>query len=207
MQDLGVLQGTVPGESVSAAMSKSVSAGGTVIGIAGASCSGKSTVAKAAAAILRARVYNLDDYWISGLTRPIVNGHPTYERPFLYDGNAMAADIRRAVSKEPGRPVVAEGFLLFLYPSLVSLCAPKAFIHVPDKIIAERRAARAWQRGEHPEGPNPHPAEIGWLAHGFEEWRRFGAKQKDIPGTVTLDGTLPVDDLARMIVTLAGPGR
>jgi uridine kinase len=86
-----------------------------LIGIAGPSCSGKSTVARQVADALSCTLLHLDGRWVSGALKPVVSGHRSYERPHQYDGASLLRDALEALGRNP--PVVIEGFLLFCYRS------------------------------------------------------------------------------------------
>jgi uridine kinase len=158
-----------------------------VLGLAGPSCSGKSTAARLVAEAAGARVFHLDAYWIPGSARPPVNGAPSYERPEQYGGQAMARDIMVYLAASPAAPVVAEGFLLFLYPDLLDLCGTRVFLKAGWQTVLARRAARAAVQGSAADGGKALRAEHAWLANGREEWLRFGAGQEAGEGVVSVD--------------------
>src|SRR3546814_11372068 len=79
-----------------------------VIGIAGPSCSGKSSLASLIAGRTVATHLCLDRFWIRKAPAVYRDGFRSFERPDLYDGKAMASAALTAA--ETG-PVVAEGFL------------------------------------------------------------------------------------------------
>jgi hypothetical protein len=160
-----------------------------VVGVAGPSASGKSTLAAGLAAALGARHLCLDDYFVPGAERPVVNGCPSFERPHQYDGARMALDV--AAARAVG-PVVAEGFLLFAYPALLAACDVRLFVQIGEAEVVARRAARRSVGGGKAER-----VERAFAAHGLEEWRRFGAGQASAEGVAVLDGTLPPEELLR----------
>lgn len=172
------------------------------LGIAGPSCSGKSTVARLVAETLGARLLSLDSYWISGSCRPSVNGHPSYERPHQYDGAALARDAAALLADGSGHPVVLEGFLLFLYPATREICAPQVFVQVCEPTLLARRAGRAASEGRILAGGKRATVEIAWLANGLDEWRTFGAQQATMPGMKVVEGSRPPEAVARDIVEL-----
>lgn len=153
------------------------------IGIAGPSASGKSNIARTIANQIGGRCFCLDDFFISGTRRHIVNGFPSFERPDQYDGAEMAVQVRDALKSGP---VVAEGFLLFKYPETLALCDHKYFIAVPSSVIVSRRTGRR-KIGS---GKAPQ-VEQAFDAHGIQEWEEFGASQSTIPGVVVVNGNLP----------------
>lgn len=156
------------------------------IAIAGPSCSGKSTLAGVLSASLGAERLCLDDFYLPGHPRRYVetgNGRMrSFEHPEAYDGAAL---LRRVAGME--RPVVAEGFLLLLYPGAVDAFDLRVFVDLPWDEILSRRAAR--------KGQNVAKVDASFAAVGRDEWELFGARQRDVEGTVVLDGRLPVADL------------
>lgn len=162
-----------------------------ILGIVGASCSGKSTVARLVAQATGAQLFHLDAYVIPGVDHPIVCGEPSYERPHQYDGARLAQDVAEFAGTHPDTPVVVEGFLLFCYPACLALCTTKIFLDAPHSALVARRQARAASgknpMGFHAGGAHDTAAERGWLANGLEEWARFGAIQATLPGVIRVD--------------------
>lgn len=173
-----------------------------IIGIAGPSCSGKTTVARLVAARLDAPLLHLDKHWVDGCEKPVVNGHPSYERPHQYDGKRL---MEAADALSPAHAyVVVEGFLLFAYPRAVQRCGVRILIDAPHAVLAERRSARS-ASGRYDgvwDGANAD-VDAGWCAHGKDEWERFGRQQDQVPGIVVLDGVRPPNELAASILKLA----
>ncbi len=161
------------------------------IGVAGPSCSGKSTVARILAQRLGARHLNLDAYYVRGHVLRFVEAGGesvrSFEHPEAYDGAALLADA----AAEPG-PVVAEGFLLLGYPGAADAFAHRFFVDLPWEEIRRRRAART--------GQTTSKADRSFDLLGESEWALFGAAQASLPGVTTLDGTLPPADLAERIL-------
>lgn len=158
-----------------------------VIGIAGPSSSGKSTLATRLASELDAAHLCLDDYFIPAAAREVVNGRPSFEQPSQYDGDLMAEEVSEACAKGP---VVAEGFLLFVYPALLNACHVRFLISLDDEAVVSRRKAR-----RHAGAGRSEKAERAFDAHGIQEWQRFGAPQSSLPGVIQLDGAMPPDQI------------
>lgn len=167
---------------------------GRIVGIAGPSCSGKTTVARGLAARMKARLLHLDRFWISGAHRPLVAGHESFERPDQYEGEAL---LRAALHAADEGDVVIEGFLLFTYPGILEACSSAFLLDVSHEELVRRRLGRAGEAGDDVAGEGRVPeADRGWHAHGREEWERFGAPQASLPGVVVLHPqttTDPVD--------------
>lgn len=155
-----------------------------LIGIAGPSCSGKTTIARLVAERLNAPVLHLDRYWIEGCEKPIVEGHPSYERPDQYDSHAMTLDVREAMRKHSA--VVTEGFLLFVDPWFARNCTTRIFLDVPHERLAARRRARHGLSVDDVPGGRAPEADAGWTAHGRSEWERFGAWQRDMDDAIVV---------------------
>lgn len=154
---------------------------GIQIGIAGPSCSGKSTVAELLAQHVELPLFHLDGRWVKGSPKAIVNGHKSFERPTHYNGDGLAEDLK----SHPH--FIAEGFLLFLYKDLLNIPF-KFFIDLPYEEQLARRLARASSRKDDRLGGVNDVAEIAWRHNGKEEWEAFGAKQKHIEDMVCLSG-------------------
>jgi hypothetical protein len=161
-----------------------------IVGIAGPSCSGKTTLAHLLGSALTAPVLHLDRHWIEGCEKPVVEGFPSYERPHQYDADALIAEIRAIRLRHP--IIVVEGFLLFHYQWFRDACARRVFLDVPHERLAVRRRARLGLAVDDVPGGRAPEADAGWSAHGRSEWLRFGAAQRDLPGmevvTRTEDG-------------------
>lgn len=166
-----------------------------VVGIAGPSCSGKTTVSEVLAKTIGAKVFHFDDYFCDEVPRAIVNGHESFERPELYDGVRMAADIAKHISEHPHTSVVAEGFMLFCYPELYKICDAHIFLHLDTETIMERRKARALERGYEALAGKQAKFERSFIANGIEEWNRFGLKQCFLPGVFFLSGMASPRDI------------
>lgn len=151
-----------------------------LLGIAGPSCSGKTTIARLLATSLGAPLLHLDRHWIIGCDKPLVAGHPTYERPDQYDADALRIETLEAMSRSS--IVVVEGFLLFGYPWFAENCTYRFLLDVPHHRLAVRRAARHGLSLDDVVGGREPEADAGWNAHGREEWERFGKPQRRLPG-------------------------
>lgn len=169
------------------------------IGIAGPSCSGKSTVARLLAATIGAPVMSLDDYYVKKHTRRYVmeGGERvrSYEHPGAYDGSLLLDWARSQAD------VVAEGFLLFRYPSSERVFDLRIFLDLPWDEIVRRRGER--------KGQNASRVQESFNRIGRSEWELYGARQRDFPGVVTLDAMRPVGDILTDCEALLGlgPGR
>ena len=145
------------------------------IGIAGPSCSGKTTLARQLVLALDGKLFSLDDYYVRGSMRK----YGTCERPENYDDGKLYAEIDAFAVEHPGRHIVVEGFLLFLYPRLVF--SHMFFIDIPDEIaVARRRARLSTADGK------AGSVEEAWFKTGLAEWKMYGAKQAQIPGIIHL---------------------
>lgn len=150
-----------------------------IVGISGASCSGKTSLAKAIAEMIGAPTLHLDQHFIAEADRPEVNGYPSFEQPHQYDAAALLEQVRETARQH--EHVVVEGFLLFTYPGFLEICDRKVHLDVPHDTLAERRARRNGATGD-VKGGRIKLADTAWAAHGREEWERFGAMQAALPG-------------------------
>lgn len=163
------------------------------IGISGPSCSGKSTVAEIIARRLEIPLFHLDDRWTKGAIKPIINGHKSYERPSLYDGDGLAKELSGKSR------FIAEGFLLFLYAGLLEI-PHRFFLDISYEEQLKRRIARAKARNHSHLGDVNDSAEVAWRHNGREEWEAFGERQRHIEGVVCLNGLDEPEELARLIL-------
>lgn len=175
-----------------------------LIGISGPSCSGKTTLAARIAAILGAPVLHLDRFFIEDASRPLVNGHPSFEQQHQYDGNALFDATVEAL--DVSAVVVVEGFLLFSYPGFTTLCDEMVHLDVPHEVLAARRHERAMAKAAASDvkGGRMKAADDGWSAHGEEEWLRHGAFQARIPGMQVvrpgITHAATQDEIARQLI-------
>lgn len=178
----------------------------TIIGVAGPSCSGKSTAAKTLAEIIGARVFHYDDYYMKNAPSVFVNGFKSFERPDLYDAAALAGDILRQARHEPGRPIVAEGFMLFAHNELrnAGFFDVKFFVNLDSDTVLRRRIQRRKERaiagGPLFDEGNQRKFEESFLANGIEEWEKFGAQQANLSDVVVLNGAEPTASIIDKIV-------
>ena len=148
---------------------------GLRIGLAGPSCSGKTTLAAQLATAMDGKVFSLDDYYVRGSMRK----YGTCERVENYDGCKLAAEIDAFSVEHPGQHIIVEGFLLFLYPCLVF--SHRFFIDIPDDVAIARRRARIGT-----DGGKADSVEEAWFKTGLAEWKMYGAGQAQIPGIIHL---------------------
>lgn len=144
------------------------------IAVAGASCSGKTTLAQAVADELGATLLRIDDYYraLDHLTyaeRCDVN----FDHPDAIDENQLVLDLRRLLAGqsilgprydftrhtrasegrviEPTEVVIVEGLFALAYPEVVSLCETRVFVHASEEICMARRLERdTTERGRTP---------------------------------------------------------
>lgn len=144
------------------------------IAVAGASCSGKTTLADRLAASLNATLVRIDDYY-----RPL--DHLTFEErcdvnfdhPNAIDSELLVAHFRALVAGEsiemprydftrhtrfpdtvtvtPGPVVLVEGIFALCYPELVEACPVRIFVDASEDVCLNRRVERdVAERGRTP---------------------------------------------------------
>lgn len=149
--------------------------GTVVIGVAGASCSGKTTLADSLASLLDANLLKIDDYYwpldhLSYDARCGLN----FDHPDRIDHHRLVQDVRDLVAGKtieaprydftrhtrfeethrfPPKPIlVIEGLFTFCYADLVDLCDVRIFVEASDAVCLERRLQRdVCERGRTPE--------------------------------------------------------
>jgi uridine kinase len=179
-----------------------------IIGIAGPSSSGKSSIAKLLAKQLDATILCLDEFYKKGYPDIYINHEGqsirTFERPEMYDGERMAQVIIELEEKGEvffqGIPqgkkeyelfhiikkdfLIVEGFLIYLYPSLLKLINHKYFIDIDEDEIMKRRLARGSLSSDE-----------FFVKIGMKEWVLFGEQQKHVDGVIVLDGKKSYQEL------------
>jgi len=135
------------------------------IAIAGASCSGKTTLAESISRTLGATLIRVDDYYrplddICYADRCRIN----FDHPDTIDHERLTADVRalldgQAVEApvydftrhtrfeytervEPNSVIIVEGLFALCYPALVELCDVRIFVEAPHEVCLERRIVR-----------------------------------------------------------------
>lgn len=163
--------------------------------IAGPSGSGKSTFAAELARRRGARHLTLDDYYIRGAKEyaRTANGPVrTFERPSLYDGARLAADICA-----PASGAVVEGFCLFAYPELLALDSIRFYIDVPFQVCLSRRMSRRPQRF----------SDKSFGLVGESENQTYVLPQRGLPGVEVIDGTASMEAMVRAAEAILGGNR
>lgn len=188
-----------------------------VIGIAGPSCSGKTTIAQLLADALDAQIISADLTYIRGSDRPLVEGedgvlYDSFERPELYDHERIAQLLTELSSKDSStitlldwetkenydvevsaqRPVIIEGFGLYTHERLASLISERYWIDVDITETIRRRLARGGRKSDHA---------YAQIARAEQKWIEG---QKDVPGVIVLDGTKPIDVLFNEVLMHSG---
>lgn len=117
-----------------------------IIGIAGGTCSGKSTLADLLVERWGATSICVDDFYRDWHTFPISYGYPDYERIEALDWDRVGAAIR-----ETGRDewVIVNGFLLLAHPATRELLDRSSFIDMDEEVLIERRMER--EEGDRPD--------------------------------------------------------
>ncbi len=144
------------------------------IAIAGASCSGKTTLARALAERLDATLVRVDDYYkpLDDLTYD-ERCDSNFDHPCTIDQDRLVADVRSLLVGEaiemprydftrhtrfaqgetvtPGRYVIVEGLFTLCYPALAEICAVRVFVDAPEDVCLQRRIVRdVEERGRTP---------------------------------------------------------
>ncbi len=185
-----------------------------LIGIAGSSCSGKTTLCDALATGLpdmfsmgKPLIVHTDDYWTDSKTFPMVHGRKNWELPSCVDfsrlytvleklqtGSAvLAPQVMRKYNcdsnvKEamlnPTPIILVEGFLLFYDSCIRSLFDRKFFVDVPDEEVVARRLAR--------NRSHLQDKELYYREVVVGEYRKYGLPSKE-QADLILDGLLPIE--------------
>lgn len=146
-----------------------------LIGIAGASCSGKTELSNSLSERLGAPVLSLDSYYLDLAHMSLAErARINFDEPSSLDGPVICAQVAdlaegRAIEKPvydfachtrtpetvrvvPGAFVIVEGLFTLHWPELRRLFGVRVFIDVPDHVCFERRSRRdVVERGRTPE--------------------------------------------------------
>lgn len=105
-----------------------------VIGIAGGTCSGKTSIANILARLINAKIVSLDNYFKDPKTFPILLGHPDYDRIEAINWKAAIEDIKAAKDD-----VIVEGFLVLASEAIRKLLDISFFIDSDEDTLIARR--------------------------------------------------------------------
>jgi len=192
----------------------------TIIGIAGPSCSGKSTLATLLAEALPGinTVLPLDAYYRDLSTSPsdqrsrtnfdtpsalefplildhvgrLAHGQPV-ERP-VYDFATHTRTTER-VLVAPGRYLVVEGLFALRSPALLARYTLAVFIDTPDAICLQRRIARDTEQRQRSAGS----VRRQFAAQTRPMFDRYGRPSREAADLV-LDGRLPLETNVRVLI-------
>ncbi len=198
-----------------------------VIGIAGASGSGKTSLARALVAALgpeRSTPLSHDDYYrpLTPAQRAAVHQHD-FDAPDALDNALLAAHLdalRRGLDVDVpvyafdvhdrvgARPVAArdvivvDGILLLAVPELRAVLDLAVFVETPLELCLARRAERdVAERGRTVEGVHAQ-----WAATVAPAWERHVAPSR-AHADVLVDGTQPLDGAVEVLIArLTQPG-
>lgn len=112
-----------------------------IIGIGGASRSGKSTLSQIISSLLpQHQIANIsiDDYLQPDNKLPKIKDHIDWEIPSAYDLDKFKNDILLCSKKK--QFVIAEGFLIFHEPTIDKLFDLKFFITISEPVFMKRKA-------------------------------------------------------------------
>ena len=183
--------------------------GVTVIGITGASCSGKSTLSKAlqdqfptseTSREKQVHVLHCDDYrayTLFGYRHVNEDGLRDWEHPSNAAWNAIQAEMQHMVDHLPeGSILLVDGHMILEDPRLRAWLNMCVYVHVEMEVCKERRMKR---RMPAPKGwdPNEYFMLRVWNAH-LEQHQNVKECCSDIE-LLTVDGTRDVDELVEIV--------
>lgn len=193
------------------------------IGLAGPTCSGKTTLASEIARIHSEVTWlSFDEYWINLIPRLGAGQLPDWERPESYDVGKFLRDLQALKRGEtvalrchaldstvvgisertitPSRLLLVEGFLIYYSADFRERFDKKIFIDLPEEEIIRRRLARPRITfGVNDE--REYVYEI--LLPGLRRWVYPQRQYADL----VLDGLKPVDVLAQEVLGFLGTGK
>ncbi|MEJ5171783.1 MAG: uridine kinase, partial [Fimbriimonadales bacterium] len=144
------------------------------IAIAGATASGKTTLARAVADLLPCTILRTDDYYRNLDHLPFEERCKlNFDHPSAVEGELLAEHVRRLLEGRsveaprydftrhtrfaethtvvPSRFLIVEGLFALCDPRLADLCAVRVFVDTPEEVCLQRRLARdVLERGRTP---------------------------------------------------------
>lgn len=158
-----------------------------IIGIAGGTCTGKSTIARIIAPKLNAKVISVDDYFNDPNTFPTSYGHPDYDRADAIDFDQLMNDVSMADNN-----VIVEGFLLLTHSSLLKMMDKTFYIDIDSHTLVARRLVR-------------EPDTVReYITHTVRERHVQMVEPTAKKADVLLDGTKSIDELVDEILKYLG---
>jgi uridine kinase len=183
-----------------------------LLGIAGPSCAGKTTVAKLLQEMFPdALIVSQDQYWKDTSKFPRVGENKNWELPENLDFDTLARNLQELKSgkstqaplwkyKEEGNPhqqtlvpasfIIVEGFLLFHDERIRNLLDMKFYIDIPEDAIVARRVAR----NRRDEGDR----ELYYREVVVQEYRKHGLPTRKF-ADVVVDGLASPESTAHYI--------
>ncbi len=183
-----------------------LASGPFIVGIMGASCSGKTTICERLEKLLPVTVVQMDWYYRDPSTFRTKHGYPNGEEPSCIDFGLLAAHLRLLHAGEevtfttvrkkehvrilPAPLIAVEGFLLFCDPAIRDLLDLRVFVDIPEEEAIRRKIARARSALARDENY------VRLLTIG--EYRLHGLPMRT-HAQLTLDGTRDADENARLL--------
>lgn len=173
------------------------------VGLAGPSCSGKTTLAREIVRISpqEVTILSFDKYWIDLIPKIRPDELPDWESPESYDAARFIRDLqdlkRGKRTTTQSNLLLVEGFLIYHSPISRACFNKKLFIDLPEEEIIRRRLARSRITfGIHDEREYVYKM----LLPGLRRWVYPQRQYADL----ILDGFKPVDVLAQEVLSVLG---
>lgn len=182
-----------------------------LVGIAGPSCSGKTTISQL---IVEAREYTLvrqELYWKDPIRFPIINGLKNWELPQNLKFDMLhknLSDLKNNVVTDvpewkgihliglreikPSSVIIVEGFLLFYDRSVRDLLDFKIYLDIPNSLSIERRLLRYKRNADNRKRVDTS-RKIDYYKYALEVYCKNGLPTKKFADLV-LDGTKPIQE-------------
>lgn len=171
----------------------------TFVGLAGPSCSGKTTLAREIVRRCPQEItwLSFDEYWINIIPKLKVDELPDWENPESYDAARFIKDLqalkRGKRTTTQSNLLLVEGFLIYHSPISRACFDKKIFIDLPEEEIIKRRLVRSKTTfGVNDEGEYINRM----LLPGLRRWVYPQRQYADL----ILDGFKPVDELAQEVL-------
>jgi uridine kinase len=184
-----------------------------IIGIAGPSCSGKTTIAETLVKEMPDAIHlRFDSYTKPQLRTVPVTGpdgitYQSAERPELYNGEKLAKDLDELIGKHKNsdKTVIVEGFLLLTFSEIRERLTHSFFVEISHEESLRRRDARPSEiMGAQDEVVEQ--MEKAFRVIGGSEYEKFGRPQAQLQGVTKLDGMKSTQDLVEEIKSVVYSG-
>ena len=163
-----------------------------IIGIAGVSSSGKTTLGKVLKKLLKnTKIIHLDGYWKGGELIPkSFEKWREWENPKIIDFEKLYIDLIKIKNKNIGGTIIVEGFHLFYNKKIRDITDLKVYLEIPNKLVVDRRIKKFGRK----DNQEKYSEEIV-----IKEYKKYGKPTKKYADLI-FSGAEPVNSIAKKII-------